>query len=179
MKLETARLLLKDYTSRDLNHYFALKSCKSVWTYSTYAPLEDKIAAQAELNSLIERSINDPYTFGALFLKEPETYIGEAGILSMEKNAGRCVLGYNLLPEFWNRGYATEITTELVRYAFSNLKAERVEALAQKENMASRAVLEKSGFLMEGILRHYGKINGKYVDVCCYAIISEDYKSLI
>ena len=84
-------------------------------------------------------------------------------------------LSDNLLPDYWNLGYATEITKALVSYAFEDIGIERVEALAMSLNIASCKVLEKSGFTLEGILRHFTKIKDKYYDVCYYSIISSDF----
>lgn len=110
MNLETERLVLRNYSMEDLEDFYRIKSCKEVWTYSTYVPLNSKIQAKAELEQLISQQASNDYGFCALFLKESNIFIGEAGILSYNKNANRCVLGYNLLPGFWMKGYATEIT---------------------------------------------------------------------
>jgi RimJ/RimL family protein N-acetyltransferase len=45
-------------------------------------------------------------------------FIGEAGIIGYNPRANRCVIGYNLLPQYWEHGYATEITKHLVKYSF-------------------------------------------------------------
>lgn len=49
--------------------------------------------------------------------------------ISYNSYANRCEVGYNLLPEYWNKGYATEVTKALVKFAFDSLKVERIEAL--------------------------------------------------
>ena len=178
MNLKSERLHLRNYSTDDADNYFRLKSCKSVWKYSTYIPCIDKVQAETELIQLIEMSSDNPYVFNTLFINDTNTYIGEAGILAFNKDANRCVIGYNLLPTYWNHGFATEITKALVRYAFQELKTERVEALTQKENIASRKVLERSGLLLEGILKHFGRIDGNYIDVCYYGMTSNDYVKL-
>ncbi len=68
--------------------------------------------------------------FMALYLKGTNEFIGEAGIIGYNPNANRCVIGYNLLPEFWNQGYASEITNCI------ELGFERIEALALLSNIA-------------------------------------------
>jgi [ribosomal protein S5]-alanine N-acetyltransferase len=90
----------------------------------------------------------------ALYKKDTKEFIGEVGIIGYSPNANRCVVGYNLLPQYWNQGYATEITKHLVKYTFESLGFERIEALALQTNTASCKVLEKSGFLLRNnILR--------------------------
>lgn len=174
MFLKTERLTLKDYTADDSGNYFRLKSCEPVWQYSTCTPLTEEQSGEA-LEKLIGIFNQGLPVFSKLLLTETGEYIGEAGIVARNSEAGRCVVGYNLLPEFWGKGYATEITRSLVRYAFETLRVERVEALAQKENAASCRVLEKSGLLLEGVLRHYAKIRGEYADICLYGMIAGDF----
>ena len=175
MVLETERLLLKDYQTDNIDDYFKLKSTSEVWTYSTFTPLTDIEHAYYLLKELIVNRKNGKYDFMALCLKDSNKFIGEAGIIGYNPSANRCVIGYNLLPEFWNQGFATEITNRIVAYAFEELGIERIEALVLQSNIASCKVLEKSGFLLEGVLRNYNKSNNDYRNVCYYGIISSDF----
>lgn len=175
MILETERLLLADYKFENLDDFFKLKSCNEVWNYSTFVPLKEKEQAKQLLENLIDNRINGNYVLMALYKKDTKEFIGEAGIIGYSPNANRCVLGYNLLPQYWNRGYATEITKRIVKYAFESLGFERIEALALQINTASCKVLEKSDFLLEGVLRNFNKCETGYRNVCYYGIISSDF----
>jgi ribosomal-protein-alanine N-acetyltransferase len=175
MILETERLFLADYHFEDLDDFFKLKSCIEVWKYSTFIALKEKEQARQLLDNLINNRINGHYDYMALHKKETKEFIGEAGIIGYSPNANRCVVGYNLLPQYWNQGYATEITKRLVKYTFESLGFERIEALALQTNKASCKVLEKSGFLLEGILRNFNKCETGYRNVCYYGIISSDF----
>lgn len=174
MELTTERLLLREYAEEDLDNYFCLKSCAAVWRFSTFVPLLDRNDADKRLKDLIAMHKSNHSGFMALFIQQGQRFIGEAGIISENKKAGRCELGYNLLPEYWNRGYATEIAGRLVRYALDELGYERVEALVLAENKASCRVLEKNGFQCEGVLRHFSRYDGNFHNVCYYGIISSD-----
>lgn len=176
MEIITQNLILKEYTLDNLKDYYKLKSCENVWYYSSFIPLTDIGEAEKLLRNLMSLRESNEDGFMALFTKGEENYIGEAGILSSRKSGNRCVIGYNLLPEYWNKGYATEITKSLVLYALKDLGYERVEALACSENKASCKVLEKSGFKCEGILRHFNKCGDSYRDVSYYGMISSDLK---
>lgn len=175
MTLETERLLLTDYQSENLEDFFILKSCKEVWNYSTFIPLNKKDQAIILLKQLIDDRINGKHVFMALFKKDTNEFIGEAGIIGHNAQANRCVVGYNLLPQYWNQGYATEITKRIVKYVFESLSYERIEALALQTNTNSCKVLEKSGFTLEGVIRNYCKRETSYENVCYYGIISTDY----
>lgn len=174
MTIETQRLLLKPYEAGNIHDYHLLMSNSLVWTYSSVIPHERVAQSEQKLRDVIQGYASGSLGFHALFEKSTGAFIGEAGILSLNRTANRCVIGYNLLPAHWGKGYATEISQSLIGYAFDVLLVERVEALAQKANAASCKVLEKSGMLREGMLRHFAKVRGAYEDVCYYAIISSD-----
>jgi ribosomal-protein-alanine N-acetyltransferase len=176
MILETERLILTDYQSKNSDDFFKLKSCNEVWKYSTFVPIKEKVKARVLLENLIHEEIKGNYVFNALYKKDTKEFIGEAGIIGYIPHANRCVIGYNLLPQYWNQGYATEITKHLVKYSFEFLDVERIEALVLQINSASCRVLEKSGFMLEGVLRNFNKCETGYRNVCYYGIISSDYK---
>lgn len=175
MILETGRLLLSDYQTENLNDFFRLKSCSEVWEYSTFVPLKEKKQAEIQLERLINERIKGNHVYSALYIKNTKEFIGEAGIIGYVPNSNRCVIGYNLLPQYWNKGYATEITKHIVKYSFELLDIERIEALALQMNTASCRVLEKSGFVLEGVLRNFNKCETGYRNVCYYGMISSDY----
>lgn len=56
---------------------------------------------------------------------------------------------YMLLPEFWNRGYATEIVSELLKVARGKPEIHQIRAMMDPKNAASRRVLIKNGFVYE------------------------------
>ena len=161
MKIETQRLILRDYRPEDLEIYYTLKAEPTVW--------EDLGGAAVHQKGEADKLLGDR----ALCLKDG-TFIGEAGILQVNKNDNRCRLGYRLLPAYWGNGYATEIVTALAQLAFRVLKMERVEALTLAENRAACAVLEKAGFTKEGELRHYRRLVSDYQNVCFYGKLRTD-----
>ncbi len=86
---------------------------------------------------------------------------------------------------FWCRatrqgnGYTTEAISRLIRYAISDLGANRVDALTDERNAASRAVCEASGMQLEGILRNENITpSGVLCNTCVYAVASSREKIL-
>lgn len=175
MQIETERLILKEYNKDDIEAFYSLKSDKEVWIYSTFKPLTDRKEAVALLDCILSNRKNTYPDFLALFEKKTMQYIGEAGIIGSNPNASRGEVGYNLLPEYWKRGYATEILSAIVKWAFQDRQYERLEALALECNTASCKVLEKCGFQKEGVLRNFNKWEYGFRNVNYYGMIYEDY----
>jgi len=80
------------------------------------------------------------------------TLIGNGGILLAEGRTDTAVLGYSVLEEFWNRGYATEAVGTLIPVIFSLPGITRIIATTYPELGASIRVLEKNGFVKTGIV---------------------------
>src|SRR6478752_9566383 len=59
-------------------------------------------------------------------------------------------------PDYWNRGYSTEIAREAVRVAFHVLELDNVVAFTVPVNRPSRAVMEKLGMTFERDIEHAG-----------------------
>lgn len=178
MQIITERLILRDYSLNDLTNLMLLKSNSLVWRFSDKSVVSNIFEVKGMLDAVLNKYKEDQCDVRALYLKDPSTYIGEAGILSINKRCNRCIIGYNLLPQYWGYGYATEITRGLIQYIFEDLGIERIEALTLEKNIASRSVLMKSGFTEEGLLRNFSYINQQYNNVCYYGMIKQDYTDM-
>lgn len=76
----------------------------------------------------------------------PRTLVGCGGVIGAEATSDTAVLGYSVLDEFQNRGYATEAVRSLVPHIFSLPGIHRIAAATYPELGASLRVLEKNGF---------------------------------
>ena len=65
-------------------------------------------------------------------------------------------VGYRLARASWGRGIATEAASALIGYAFATLGLPKVVAVVYPDNRASRRVLDKLGFLHEGLREYKG-----------------------
>jgi len=80
-------------------------------------------------------------------------------------------IGYWLGEEYWNRGIITEAVIAMTEYAFNTMKMTRVHAEVFMWNTASMRVLEKAGYLREGVLRKSVYKDRQWVDEVVYAKI--------
>jgi ribosomal-protein-alanine N-acetyltransferase len=80
-------------------------------------------------------------------------------------------LGYWLGEPFWGKGIMPLATNLMVNYAFENFDLARIETVVYHPNTASMRVLEKCGFVKEGIGKKAIFKNGGFYDEHVYAII--------
>ncbi|MGI9235879.1 MAG: GNAT family N-acetyltransferase [Woeseiaceae bacterium] len=66
-------------------------------------------------------------------------------------------VGYFLKPSVWRRGYATEICSRMLQFAFQEASLDELVASVDENNTASRNVLEKTGFFYRGRAKCWGK----------------------
>ena len=78
-------------------------------------------------------------------------------------------IGYWLAEAWWGRGIATRVVRALVQRAFANAEITRVFAPIHAYNPASMRVVEKCGFVREGLLRKSAIKAGQVIDRVLYA----------
>ena len=83
----------------------------------------------------------------------------------------RAVLGYWLAKDETGHGYMSEAVRALVAFGFRDLKLHRIEAASIPENVPSVRVLERCGFVREGYMRSYIRIDGRWQDHLLFATI--------
>lgn len=84
-------------------------------------------------------------TIYAVFSKTDGRYIGHASIRPRPEKKEDWEIGYILRKEEWGKGFATEIASRLIRYAFEDLKLPEMFATIDDDNQNSIKVAEKAG----------------------------------
>ncbi|OPZ44127.1 MAG: Acetyltransferase (GNAT) family protein [Euryarchaeota archaeon ADurb.BinA087] len=84
--------------------------------------------------------------------RSDRTLIGSGGIASVPGEPDTVMIGYSVLGEYWNRGYATEAVRHLIPVILDSPGIRRILATTYPEMTASIRVLEKNGFIPAGIV---------------------------
>ncbi len=87
-------------------------------------------------------------------------------------------LGYEITPDEWGRGYASEAAAALLEYGFTQLDLHRVRAACIADNLASARVMEKIGMRPEGRAREEKWFKGRWWDTLHYAILVYEWQEL-
>ena len=100
----------------------------------------------------------------------PEQMIGNISLMDEQDNNR----GFWLAPPWQGQGYMREAILSVVHHAFTVMDLSRIEAACLPENVASRGVLEKSGFKYEGVAQSYLQINNRWRNHVLYANLRND-----
>lgn len=172
MILSTPRLLLREFTADD---WPAVLAYQRDPRYLRFYEWEDRAEAdvRAFVSIFIGQQQQRPRTRFqlAVTLRDGGRLIGNVGIRMEHDDSHAAEIGYELAPDEWGRGYATEAARAMVRFGFDELGLHRIGAWTVADNVASGRVLRKLGMTVEGRLRDYQQFKGRYWDVMMYGMI--------
>ncbi len=110
------------------------------------------------------------FGYWVFHLKKDGEFVGRGGLTIHQFEGKEAVgLGYAVMPDYWNRGFATEIAAASLEGGFGHLGLAEIWSWALPENRASQRVMEKLGFRYErefdfaGMLhRFYRLVKGEW-----------------
>lgn len=110
-----------------------------------------------------------------VFDREDGSFIGGSGFVSADWQVGAFEIGYWVRASRHGEGLISEAVTAVTRWAFDALEANRVCIRADVDNTRSRAIPERLGFALEGIMRNDAlSPAGDLRDTALYARITAD-----
>lgn len=89
---------------------------------------------------------------------------------------GSITVGYAIMPSEQGKDYGTEALQLMVDYLFLAKEIRRIQANTDPENKASQRILEKVGFVREGLRHKSSFVQGDWRDTVAYAILREEWK---
>lgn len=105
---------------------------------------------------------------------ESGLYLGGCSINKIDNEWKRAGIGYWVRTSQTRKGVATAATLLLARFAFNELKLNRVDIIIHIGNKTSQRVAEKAGATKEGILRNGVIKDGHPCDAVLYSLIPQD-----
>ena len=120
--------------------------------------------------------LGNDFVFG-IFTKDDVEVIGGCGLHTRAGPYG-FEIGYWINVRHQNKGYATEITQALIKTAFELSDKDHIQIRCDVRNKPSMRVIQKTGFSIEGTLRHRQKdANDQFQDHLAAILLREDYLS--
>ena len=178
MKLETERLILRDFIQEDWQRVLEYQSDPMYLRYYDWTERTPE-AVQDFVGWFLDHQQQDPrFKFQlAVTLKSSNLLIGNCGVRMDNVDAVEADIGYELDPKHWNHGYATEAAHAIVDFGFSKFGLHRVWSWCVADNIGSAHVLEKLGMKLEGRLREKEFYKGRWWDTLMYAILANEWDS--
>lgn len=172
-KIETKRLIIRPWKSDDFHYYLKFCMDSEVMLPSGIRPSGNKIQGKSDFERV--RRNRDAY---AIVLKETGYAVG---CIKFQKDIRRhCVnsisIAYELNKNYWGMGIMTEALKGMICFAFEYKRVDVIGIGHFTENDRSRRVIEKCGFIHEGLIRKsYKRFDGVVFDENSYSITREEY----
>ncbi|WP_020574051.1 GNAT family N-acetyltransferase [Actinopolymorpha alba] len=176
-RLTSERVVLRELEPDDAADLFVWRSDPEVQKYNS-EPMQDVTEAAALIDRLRREYSTQTAIHWAVTFSGSTQAIGLFGFNSWERFHHRAEIGYDLRRDYWGRGIATEALDAMLRFGFTRMRLNRVEAQTIADNHGSVRLLQGLGFQREGLRRaHSLEDDGTYHDGAIYGLLQRDYRS--
>ncbi len=175
-QLETSRLILRRFETRDANDmYHNYTSDDEVTKYLTWPTHKSKETTRDYVESMQEQYSNPFFFNWAIQDKALGQVIGSIAVVRYDEKTESVHIGYVLGRAWWGKGIMTEALTEVIRFCMDEVGVKRVESRHDPRNGGSGGVMVKSGMEYEGCIRGSDWNNQGICDAAWYGLMREDY----
>jgi RimJ/RimL family protein N-acetyltransferase len=176
LKLEGNNIYLRPVRPSDAKSIYRYARHREISRY-TYVPypyrLEDSYAFLKSLRRWRKKGTSE--VFGMVD-KGSNQLLGLIGMHRIDRVNKRVEIGYWLGKEHWGKGITSEAVRLVVRYAFKELRLQKVVARVWHPNIASAQLLKKCGFKQEGLLRRQTFRNRRWFVELMFGILKEEFR---
>lgn len=167
MRIDCGICVLRQFQASDAPHIAALANERDIWIN-----LRDRFPHPYELahgEAFVARAAaQDPPT--SLAICVDERAVGGVGlILGQDIERVSAEIGYWLGKPYWGRGIMSAALSASTQYAVQQFGLTRVFAIPFVDNIGSIRVLEKAGYVREGLMKQSAIKNGVVRDQYLYA----------
>jgi len=163
--LKTARVDLRQVTHEDLAMVFAFNASIEALRFVAREPYTALSQAKEKVQGFLDGFQARKGIWWTFVLRDTGQSIGYGGLFELDHDFGSGEVGYGLLPEFWGRGYITEIVEEMVRFGFQEMELNLITALVVPGNVASEKVLFNQGFDRVEVLCSHSQARNERFDM--------------
>ncbi len=149
IRLETGRLLLREFRPGDWDAYAPMLADPEVMRYMGEGKTFTRDESWRAISGILGHWKMLGYGMWALEEKATGLLVGRAGFIDPPGWPG-FELGWMLGKPYWGRGFATEGAARCLRYAFEELRRDRVISLVRPANTPSVRVAERLGETLSG-----------------------------
>lgn len=162
--LTTHRLVMRELSLADAPTLSAMRSDDRVMRHigrPRATCVEDAIKLLERMAK--DRSANEGIAWG-LTLSGDDMLIGTIGYHHLKLEHHRGEIGYMLGFDHWGKGLMGEALNAAVACGFDRFRFHSIEAVTDPRNAASNKLLDRHGFVREGLLKENFYWNGEFQD---------------
>jgi len=176
-RLMAKRVILRQGLKTDVEAIFDIKCRSSLTANYAQEPHRQPEDSDRWLERARDSFANQKDMLWVVELAEKQCVIGSVTLWNLHEMDECAELGYEIHPDFEGRGYMSEAVQAVLDFGFNSLGLQRVEALPLARNRPSRKLLERNGFILEGVLRRKICFHDEFLDQCIYSVLRDEWRS--
>jgi len=173
--LEGERINLRWLRQRDVPQLYSIFSDQDVMRYWSSTPMESVDEAQALLEEVHDHFRKHTLYQWGVALRSDDRVIGTCTLVRFDLENKRTEIGYALHRGECGNGYASEALRLLLTWTFDDFGMHKIEADVDPRNVGSINLLERFGFVREGLLRERYQIGGEIQDSLMFGLIKREF----
>jgi len=178
MEITTTRLVLREFTESDWPDVLAYQSDPLYLRYYPWTERTPESVQEFVRMFLAQQQEQPRIKFQlAMVLQSDGRLIGNCGLRMKAAEAKEGDIGYELSPQHWGQGYATEAARAMVEFGFSQLRLHRIWSWCIAENVGSARVLLKLGMRLEGRLRENEHFKSRWWDTMVFGLLDHEWQA--
>jgi len=174
--LATPRLTLRPLRDEDAEPLFAVWSDVEAMRYFSFPAMTSLDQAKDRIARKRRTSDEGQDLICVITLRGTGEVIGDCALFRADEQCMRAEMGFSLQRAHWRNGYMSEAVSALIEHAFGTVRLRRLEADIDPRNLASGRLLERMGFVREGLLRERWVVDGEVSDSALYGLLERDRK---
>lgn len=175
-ELQTERLRLREFRPDDADALYAVHSDPDVMRYWSFPAWTLPEQAVAKVDDILRQRATDNMLVWAIAERESDLLIGSSAVFAINRDQGRAEIGYSLRRDCHGVGLASEALRAILAYLFDSMQLRRIEADIDPRNHGSCRLVERLGFVREGVLRERWNVNDELCDSAIYGLLRDEFR---
>ena len=174
LPIQTARLKLRPLREADVATLFEIHSDPKAMRYWDASLWQNDERGRAMVARDLALTTRDYLRLG-IELVASGKLLGTCALWRINEQSRRAEIGYILGSQDWGQGYMYEALSALLDYAFTELNLNRIEADTDPRNERSVRILDRLGFLKEGLFRERCIVDNEISDAAMYGLLRREW----
>jgi ribosomal-protein-alanine N-acetyltransferase len=170
IELTTERLLLREARDEDADSIFSLRGDVVVAEYLDRPSLNSVDEAFAFIDKLVKGISENKWWYWIISKKGNVEFLGTICLWNFSEDWKTAEVGIELLPQYFNKGFASEALKKIIDFGFDDLELNTIEGFVQVYNQKSINLMKKNGFHFKSEFEEPSVIDSKPIKYAIYSL---------
>ena len=175
-ELATPRFILRELEPCDARALYTILSTEEVMRYYGSDPLLAVYEAKNVIAYFKDQFQQGKAVRWAICDRMMNELVGTIGFHNWTPQYYRAEIGFEVSPHYWRQGVAFEAASAVIQYGYEEFKFHRISALVAPGNEGSNRLVQKLGFIEEGLLQDYAYSHGRFMDLTMYRLLKTEWE---